>query len=240
MNPETFIAQCAAHGLVLNDQQIAQFERYYQLLVEWNEKMNLTAITQREEVYLKHFYDCLMVLWNMPLDNYALQLCDVGAGAGFPSIPLKIAHPELQVTIVDSLQKRLTFIDHLAQELGLEGVSCVHGRAEDVGQNPAYRGQFDLVTARAVASLNVLAEYCLPLVKIGGQFLALKAQKSDQELEEARAAISILGAKLIKVREDKLPVESADRRYILIQKTKETPNKYPRKAGKPAKNPIKA
>ena len=240
MNPETFIAQCAAHGLVLNDQQIAQFERYFQLLVEWNEKMNLTAITQREEVYLKHFYDCLMALWNMPLDNYALQLCDVGAGAGFPSIPLKIAHPELQVTIVDSLQKRLTFIEHLAEELGLEGVSCVHGRAEDVGQNPAYRGQFDLVTARAVASLNVLAEYCLPLVKIGGQFLALKAQKSDQELEEARAAIRILGAKLIKVTEDQLPVESADRRYILIQKTKETPNKYPRKAGKPAKNPIKA
>ncbi|WP_314050504.1 16S rRNA (guanine(527)-N(7))-methyltransferase RsmG [Abiotrophia defectiva] len=240
MNPETFIAQCAAHGLVLNDQQIAQFERYFQLLVEWNEKMNLTAITQREEVYLKHFYDCLMALWNMPLDNYALQLCDVGAGAGFPSIPLKIAHPELQVTIVDSLQKRLTFIEHLAEELGLEGVSCVHGRAEDVGQNPVYRGQFDLVTARAVASLNVLAEYCLPLVKIGGQFLALKAQKSDQELEEARAAISILGAKLIKVTEDQLPVESADRRYILIQKTKETPNKFPRKAGKPAKNPIKA
>ena len=240
MNPETFIAQCAAHGLVLNDQQIAQFERYYQLLVEWNEKMNLTAITQREEVYLKHFYDCLMVLWNMPLEEYALQLCDVGAGAGFPSIPLKIAHPELQVTIVDSLQKRLTFIEHLAEELGLEGVSCVHGRAEDVGQNPAYRGQFDLVTARAVASLNVLAEYCLPLVKIGGQFLALKAQKSDQELEEARAAIRILGAKLIKVTEDQLPVEAADRRYILIQKTKETPNKYPRKAGKPAKNPIKA
>lgn len=240
MNPETFIAQCAAHGLVLNDQQIAQFERYFQLLVEWNEKMNLTAITQREEVYLKHFYDCLMALWNMPLDNYALQLCDVGAGAGFPSIPLKIAHPELQVTIVDSLQKRLTFIEHLAEELGLEGVSCVHGRAEDVGQNPAYRGQFDLVTARAVASLNVLAEYCLPLVKIGGQFLALKAQKSDQELEEAGAAIRVLGAKLIKVTEDQLPVESADRRYILIQKTKETPNKYPRKAGKPAKNPIKA
>ena len=177
---------------------------------------------------------------HMPLDNYALQLCDVGAGAGFPSIPLKIVHPELQVTIVDSLQKRLTFIDHLAQELGLEGVSCVHGRAEDVGQNPVYRGQFDLVTARAVASLNVLAEYCLPLVKIGGQFLALKAQKSDQELEEAGAAIRVLGAKLIKVTEDQLPVESADRRYILIQKTKETPNKYPRKAGKPAKNPIKA
>ena len=199
MNPETFIAQCAAHGLVLNGQQIDQFERYYQLLVEWNEKMNLTAITQREEVYLKHFYDCLMVLWNMPLEDYALQLCDVGAGAGFPSIPLKIAHPELQVTIVDSLQKRLTFIEHLAEELGLEGVSCVHGRAEDVGQNPAYRGQFDIVTARAVASLNVLAEYCLPLVKIGGQFLALKAQKSDQELEEARAAIRILGAMLIKV-----------------------------------------
>jgi len=240
MNPETFIAQCAAHGLVLNDQQIDQFERYYQVLVEWNEKMNLTAITQREEVYLKHFYDCLMVLWNMPLEDYALQLCDVGAGAGFPSIPLKIAHPELQVTIVDSLQKRLTFIEHLAEELGLEGVSCVHGRAEDVGQNPAYRGQFDIVTARAVASLNVLAEYCLPLVKIGGQFLALKAQKSDQELEEARAAIRILGAKLIKVTEDQLPVEAADRRYILIQKTKETPNKYPRKAGKPAKNPIKA
>ena len=224
----------------ITDDELEKFKVFAGLLEEKNKVMNLTAITQREEVYLKHFYDCLMVLWNMPLEDYALQLCDVGAGAGFPSIPLKIAHPELQVTIVDSLQKRLTFIEHLAEELGLEGVSCVHGRAEDVGQNPAYRGQFDIVTARAVASLNVLAEYCLPLVKIGGQFLALKAQKSDQELEEARAAISILGAKLIKVTEDQLPVEAADRRYILIQKTKETPNKYPRKAGKPAKNPIKA
>ena len=218
--------------------QKEQFHQYFQLLVEWNEKMNLTAITDEEGVYLKHFYDSLALGFHHELSNQTL--CDVGAGAGFPSIPLKIAHPELQVTIVDSLQKRLTFIDHLAQELGLEGVSCVHGRAEDVGQNPVYRGQFDLVTARAVASLNVLAEYCLPLVKIGGQFLALKAQKSDQELEEAGAAIRVLGAKLIKVTEDQLPVESADRRYILIQKTKETPNKYPRKAGKPAKNPIKA
>ena len=238
MNSELFIAKLAEHGIELSPNQLAQFERYYQLLVEWNQKINLTAITAQEEVYLKHFYDSLMPLWMMPQADYGISVCDVGAGAGFPSIPLKIIHPEMKLTIVDSLQKRINFLTTLVEELGLTEVNCVHGRAEDVGQNPLYRGQFDLVTARAVASLNVLSEYCLPLTKQGGYFLALKALKSDEEVAQAKKAIATLGAKLEKQSETTLPIEEAARHFILIKKTKETPKQYPRKAGKPAKQPI--
>ena len=238
MNSEIFKAKLAEQGIDLSPKQLAQFERYYELLVEWNQKINLTAITDKEEVYLKHFYDSVMLLWMMPQPDYAVRLCDVGAGAGFPSIPLKIIHPEIELTIVDSLQKRIHFLELLVQELGLEQVTCVHGRAEDVGQNPQYRGQFDLVTARAVAALNVLAEYCLPLTKQGGHFLALKAQKTETEIEQAKKAIAVLGAKLEQQSEGQLPIEQAARHFILIKKTKETPKQYPRKAGKPAKQPI--
>ncbi|MDO4774176.1 MAG: 16S rRNA (guanine(527)-N(7))-methyltransferase RsmG [Aerococcaceae bacterium] len=238
MTVEEFVERLRANGIELTPTQLEQFETYYQLLVEWNEKINLTAITDKKEVYLKHFYDCLMPLWLMPLDHYEIQLCDVGAGAGFPSIPLKIVRPELKVTIVDSLNKRITFLTHLVETLGLQEVTCVHGRAEEVGQDKQYRGQFDLVTARAVAALNVLCEFCLPLVKKGGNFMALKAQKSEKELQDARNAIAILGAKLDKQATGILPIEESERNIILIKKTKETPNKYPRRAGKPAKQPI--
>lgn len=238
MTVEEFIKQLRAHGIELTAHQIQQFETYYETLVEWNQKINLTAITEKQEVYLKHFYDCLMPLWQMPLESYNIQLCDVGAGAGFPSIPLKIVHPEIQLTIVDSLNKRIHFLEHLVDTLKLEGVTCVHGRAEEVGQDREFRGRFNVVTARAVAALNVLCELCLPLVKQGGYFLALKAQKSDEEIVQAKTAIAVLGAKLEQQTTGFLPFEASERTFILIKKTKETPNKYPRRAGKPAKQPI--
>lgn len=238
MTIEQFIEQLKEKGIELSAQQLAQFALYYELLVEWNEKMNLTAITEQSEVYLKHFYDCLMPLWLSPLKDEAITLCDVGAGAGFPSIPLKIMCPQIQLTIVDSLNKRIQFLEHLVSELGLEQVRCVHGRAEEVGQNQTFREQFDVVTARAVASLNVLSEYCLPLVKKGGYFMALKAQKSEEEMDTAKKAITLFGAKFDSYATDFLPIEQSERTIILIKKTKETPNKYPRRAGLPAKKPI--
>lgn len=238
MTKEEFIQALSEHGINLTPEQVNQFEMYYELLVEWNQKINLTAITEKKEVYLKHFYDSLMPLWMMPLDSYDIQLCDVGAGAGFPSIPLKIAKPELKVTIVDSLNKRINFLETLVSELGLSEVNCVHGRAEDVGQNPQYRAQFDLVTARAVAALNILSEFCLPLVKKGGHFLVLKSARAEEEIEQAQKAITVLGAKFEKQASELLPIEKSERNILLIRKTLDTPKKYPRKAGKPAKQPI--
>lgn len=238
MTTEEFVQALSERGINLTPEQVNQFELYYELLVEWNQKINLTAITEKKDVFLKHFYDSLMTLWMMPLESYHVTLCDVGAGAGFPSIPLKIVHPELQVTIVDSLNKRITFLEELVSALGLSGVTCVHGRAEDVGQNPAYRGQFDVVTARAVAALNVLSEFCLPLVKKGGSFLVLKGAKADEEIELARKAINVLGAKFEQQASELLPIEESERTILLIRKTLDTPKKYPRKAGKPAKQPI--
>lgn len=239
MTIEEFIQALSQHGIQLTPEQVNQFDRYFHLLVEWNQKINLTAITEEKEVYLKHFYDSLMPLWLMPLDSYDVTLCDVGAGAGFPSIPLKIIHPELKVTIVDSLNKRINFLNLLVADLNLTGVNCVHGRAEDVGQNPLYRGQFDIVTARAVAALNVLSELCLPLVKKGGQFLVLKGAKVDEEMEGSKRAIALLGAKFEKGATELLPIEGSERTILSIRKTLDTPKKYPRKAGTPMKKPIK-
>lgn len=235
---EAFIKALAEHGIGLTEKQLEQFEDYYRLLVEWNQKINLTAITDKEEVYLKHFYDSLMLLWLNPQESYQIKLCDVGSGAGFPSIPLKIVKPELEVTIIDSLNKRINFLNLLVEELGLEGVEAIHARAEEAGQNPKYRARFDITTARAVAPLNVLCEFCLPLTKKGGYFLALKGQKASQEIDEAQAAIKVLGAKLESQTNAELPGEEGERSIISIKKTLDTPNKYPRKAGKPLKQPI--
>lgn len=237
MNPEEFKASLAAKGIVLTPVQEQQFARYFALLVEWNEKMNLTAITEEKEVYLKHFYDSIMLGLALQLDENA-KLCDVGSGAGFPSIPLKIVFPELKVTIVDSLNKRIQFLTHLAAELGLEQVAFYHDRAETFGQNPNFRAQFDYVTARAVARLNVLSELCLPLVKKQGYFYALKAAKSEEELQEAQKAIATLGGKFIEDIAFTLPELNDERHILVIQKRKETPNKYPRKPGLPNKKPI--
>ncbi|AMB94023.1 16S rRNA (guanine(527)-N(7))-methyltransferase RsmG [Aerococcus sanguinicola] len=237
MNPEQFQKQVQDAGLSLTDQQMAQFARYYELLVEWNEKMNLTAITDRDEVYLKHFYDSLTLAFHVDLSR-PLTLVDVGAGAGFPSIPLKIAFPELQVTIVDSLKKRIGFLDTVIDELGLDQVQAIHDRAETFGQNKAHRAHYDLATARAVARLSVLAEFCLPLVKKDGLFVAMKGAQAEDELADAKKAIATLGGKFLEDIAFELPENAGERHIIRIAKKKESPNKYPRKPGTPAKKPI--
>ena len=187
MNPELFAETLSKYNFKLSPVQEQQFKTYFKELVRVNEHVNLTRITDEDEVYLKHFYDSVtpLLLWPEVFSEGA-KLCDVGAGAGFPSLPIKILRPDLEVTIVDSLGKRLNFLSDLLEKLGIEGVNLVHGRAEDVGQNPDYREKFDLVTARAVARMSVLSEYCLPLAKVGGKFLALKGPRADEELEDAR------------------------------------------------------
>lgn len=238
MTPEEFKQLLSQKDIQLSDHQMKQFARYFELLVEWNEKMNLTAITEEKEVYLKHFYDSISLAF---FEDFASNkaICDVGAGAGFPSIPLKIVFPTLKVTIVDSLNKRITFLNELVQALELEDVSLYHDRAETFGQQAAFRASFDYVTARAVARLNVLSELCLPLVKKDGFFLALKAAKSEEEITEAKPAIAVLGGKFQKEVSFTLPITDDERHIVVIQKKKETPKKYPRKPGLPNKQPIK-
>ena len=237
MKPEEFYQRLQeVHGITLTDEQKKQFDQYFHLLVEWNEKMNLTAITDEEGVYLKHFYDSLALGFHHELIDQTL--CDVGAGAGFPSIPLKIVFPDLKVTIVDSLNKRITFLNTLVETLGLKDVQCFHDRAETFGQNKDFRASFDVVTARAVAKLSVLSEFCMPLVKKQGYFLALKAAHTEVELEEAKKAIAILGGKVEGDVSFDLPYEGGNRHVVTILKTKETPNKYPRKPGLPLKKPL--
>nr|WP_321292626.1 16S rRNA (guanine(527)-N(7))-methyltransferase RsmG [uncultured Trichococcus sp.] len=238
MNPEQFAEALAEKGILLNETQLEQYATYLHLLREWNEKVNLTAITEPDEVYLKHFYDSISLGFHMNFTEEEVMLCDVGAGAGFPSIPLKIAFPKLQVTIVDSLNKRITFLETLVSELGLTGVSCFHDRAETFGQNKKFRGQFDVVTARAVARLSVLSELCLPLVKKGGTFVAMKAASTEEEIRDAERAITILGGKLEEDIFFELPNDAGERHIVKIKKTKETPKTYPRKAGTPNKNPL--
>lgn len=237
MNTELFIKMLEEKGIKLSPQQINQYEQYFHLLVEWNEKMNLTAITEKEDVYLKHFYDSVSATFYYDFSK-PLSLCDVGAGAGFPSIPIKIAFPHLKVTIVDSLNKRITFLENLAKELQLDGVTFIHDRAETFGQNKEYREQYDLVTARAVARLSVLSELCLPLVKVGGTFVAMKAAHAKDELDTGKKAIATLGGFLKETYSFLLPIEESERNIIIVEKVKTTPKKYPRKPGTPNKAPI--
>lgn len=237
MNEKQFIEALAAKGIELSDAQIEQFRKYFELLVEWNEKMNLTAITDLEGVYLKHFYDSISPSFYFDFTKTE-SVCDVGAGAGFPSIPIKICFPHLHVTIVDSLNKRITFLNHLSEQLGLDNMEFVHARAEEFGQNMKYREQFDVVTARAVARLSVLSELCIPLAKQGGFFVALKAAAGAEELKDAKKAISTLGAALKEEFSFLLPVEESERSLFVFDKIKQTPKKYPRKPGVPNKTPI--
>lgn len=239
MNPEKFVLELSKHNFELTDKQKQQFKLYFKMLIEVNEYVNLTRITEEDEVYLKHFYDSITPLFTFgAVFKDGATLCDVGAGAGFPSIPLKILKPGLKVTIVDSLQKRLNFLKDLISELGLTDVELVHGRAEDVGQNKLYRERFDIVTARAVARMSVLSEYCLPLVKKGGYFVALKGPKAEDELDDGKKALEVLGGKLIKDEELTLPESEEERTLVLVQKVKSTPKKYPRQAGTPRRKPI--
>lgn len=224
-------------GLSVSDTQWNQFEAYFRELVSWNEKMNLTGITEREQVYIKHFYDSLSLSFFVPMSGVA-TMADIGSGAGFPSIPLKIMFPHLRVTIVDSLNKRIQFLNHLVQTLGLEHVDCLHGRAEDLARNVSLRDSFDLVTARAVARLNVLNEFCLPFVKSAGLFAAMKGAEPEEELQEAAFSLKLLRGEVKSVVRFELPVEQSARHMIIVEKTGLTPAKYPRKAGLPLKQPL--
>ena len=237
MNIEQFQQALQLKGISLSQQQLDQFETYYQLLVEWNEKMNLTAITDKEEVYLKHFYDSISASFYFDF-NKSYHICDVGAGAGFPSIPLKICFPDIQVSIVDSLNKRISFLEHLASSLKLSGVKFYHDRAETFAHKVEQRESYDIVMARAVARMSVLSELCLPLVKLNGTFIAMKAANANEEIEVGKKAIVTLGGKLEKVHSFTLPEENSDRSIVVINKVKNTPKKYPRKPGTPNKQPI--
>ena len=237
MKPETFYSLLDQQNINLTDQQKFQFERYFELLVEWNQKINLTAITEKEEVYLKHFYDSIAPILQGLIENQEIKLLDIGAGAGFPSLPMKILYPQLDVTIIDSLNKRINFLQLLSEELDLEGVHFYHGRAEDFAQDKHFRAQFDIVTARAVARMQVLSELTIPYLKVGGKLLALKASNAPEELTEAKNALNLLFSKV----EDNISytLPNGDPRYItIVEKKKETPNKYPRKAGMPNKRPL--
>jgi 16S rRNA (guanine527-N7)-methyltransferase len=237
MNVNEFHSMLEEKGISLSPQQLTQFERYYELLVEWNEKMNLTAITEKEDVYLKHFYDSISAAFYVDFTQVT-TLCDVGAGAGFPSIPLKICYPHLHISIVDSLNKRITFLNHLSDELGLENTNFYHDRAETFGKNKDHREKYDMVTARAVARMSVLSELCLPLVKKGSLFVAMKASNVKEELSNAKKAIGMLGGQTDKMYSFFLPEEESERNIVKIDKVKETPNKYPRKPGTPNKLPL--
>lgn len=236
MSVEWLTKQLSTQGIELSEEQQRQFQTYYQMLVEWNEKINLTSITEEHEVYLKHFYDSIAPSFYTDLTK-ELTICDIGAGAGFPSIPLKIIFPNLKVTIVDSLNKRINFLNQLAEALDLENVNFVHDRAETFGKG-VYRESYDIVTARAVARLSVLSELCLPLVKKGGQFIALKSSKGEEELEEARFGLGIFGGKVRETISYELPEEAGERQMMIIDKRSQTPKKYPRKPGTPNKSPL--
>lgn len=217
-------------------EQTEQFFEYMTLLIEWNEKMNLTAITDPEGIILKHFIDSITILKELEDDS---KIVDVGTGAGFPGIPLSIMNPTLKITLVDSLNKRLVFLQEVINKLNLKNVKIVHARAEEFGQNKKYRESFDVSTSRAVANLSTLSEYLIPLVKVGGKVISMKASDAKQELNEAKKAIEVLGGIVEKVDEFNLPQSDIGRTVIIIKKDKNTPNKYPRKPGTPSKEPIK-
>lgn len=239
MNPEIFVEELANYGFKLSSKQKEQFATYYNKLIEFNKKVNLTRITDKNEVYLKHFFDSITPLLEFSdLFKGEKSLCDVGAGAGFPSLPIKILCPDLSITIVDSLGKRLKFLDELVSDLSLDKVTLVHSRAEDAGQNKNLREKFDLVTGRAVARMSVLSEYCLPLAKVDGYLVALKGPKAQDELAEAKNAIEVLGGSVKEVKELTLPDTDDERTLIVVKKVKATPKKYPRQAGTPNRKPL--
>lgn len=219
----------------LSDEEIEKFILYKDELKKWNEKINLTAITDDEEIILKHFIDSLTI--NKYIGNNA-KLIDVGTGAGFPGIPIKIIRSDIDVTLLDSLNKRIIFLKDIIQKTNLKNICCVHGRAEDIAKEKNYRESYDVVTARAVANLSTLSELCLPFLKVNGVFVCMKGN-SIEEIDEAQKAIEILGGKIEKIDTFKLPESDIERNIIVIRKIKNTPDRYPRKAGTPAKEPIK-
>ncbi|MCC0653939.1 MULTISPECIES: 16S rRNA (guanine(527)-N(7))-methyltransferase RsmG [unclassified Clostridioides] len=221
-----------------NDDMLQKFKTYRDILVDWNQKMNLTGIEDEKEVYIKHFLDSISAVKNGYIKN-GMSIIDVGTGAGFPGIPLKICLEELELTLLDSLNKRISFLEEVARALELEGIKFIHGRAEDFGKDEKYREKYDIATARAVAGLPILMEFCVPFVKVGGYFICLKGPNANLELEESKKAIDTLGLEFIEKIDVELPEIDLNHNILVFKKIHETPVKYPRKAGKPAKNPIK-
>lgn len=231
------IRGCEYFNISLNQFQEEQFLKYYELLVEWNKVMNLTSIIEFDEVMQKHFVDSLALIKGIDLSSCD-NLIDIGTGAGFPGIPLKIVYPHLEVVLLDSLNKRIKFLNEVVDNLGLKGIRSIHGRAEDFGKDKEYRERFDLSVSRAVANLSSLSEYCLPYVKIGGSFVSYKSGSVDEELNQARKAIYLLGGERKEVVKFTLPDSDIERSLVMIKKVNSTPKKYPRKAGLPAKEPL--
>lgn len=234
-NTMKFINDLKAIGIELSDEQLEQFLTYYEMLIEKNKVMNLTAITDFDEVLEKHFEDSLSLIQVVDLEK-SQTVIDLGTGAGFPGIPLKIAFPNLQITLADSLNKRILFLDDVIRELGLTGIDTVHGRAEDLAKNSDYREKFDLCVSRAVANLSTLSEYCLPFVKIGGKFISYKAGECDEEVAASKSSIFLLGGKISDIK--KFELGESGRAFVIIDKVNGTPKKYPRKAGTPSKDPL--
>ena len=244
MGKYEFIKNLKEIDIELSDIQIEAFDEYYRILVEWNDVMNLTAITDYDEVLLKHYVDSLAINkvineasnWNL---NQKIKVIDIGTGAGFPGIPLKIVFDNLDVVLLDSLNKKVNFLNEVIDKLKLSNIRAIHGRAEDYAKGINYRESFDLCVSRAVSNLATLSEYCLPYVKVGGAFFSYKSGEIDAEVKESENAIRMLGGKILKVEKMTLPGSTIDRSFVIIEKVKKTINIYPRKAGLPAKEPLK-
>ncbi|HIR24919.1 MAG TPA: 16S rRNA (guanine(527)-N(7))-methyltransferase RsmG [Candidatus Egerieimonas faecigallinarum] len=237
-NTEKFEKGLEDLGITLSEKQIGQFLKYYEILVEWNSFMNLTGITEFEEVITKHFLDSLAVV-KVCDPASAGSVIDIGTGAGFPGLPLKIAFPHLEVVLLDSLNKRIKFLNEVILQLGLDGIRTIHGRAEDFARDQNYRESFDLCVSRAVANLSSLSEYCLPYTALGGRFISYKSGKIDEELAEAEKAIRVLGGETENVVKFNLADTDMERSFVVIEKKRHTPKAYPRKAGLPGKEPIR-
>ena len=232
MNIEVFSSELEKLGIILNEEQLKQLELFYELLIEWNEKINLTGITVKEDVYLKHFYDSLTIARVMDLNSVS-NFCDIGTGAGFPGVVIKIFYPHISLTLVDALNKRVEFLKVVISKLDLNEVMCVHARAEEYAREN--RNMFDVVTARAVAPLNILLEYSMPLVKMNKYFIAMKG---NENLNDSKNALAVMGCKVIKCDEFYLPFENSKRTIIKIQKLKDTSKNYPRRYAEIKKKPL--
>ena len=235
-NIQSIVPLCAKFGVELDDDKCKKLNLYGNLLLEWNEKINLTAITEPEAVLYKHFYDCMLFLKNCNIPQNA-TLIDVGTGAGFPGMVLKIVRPDLDITLLDSLNKRLVFLNEVIAALGLQKIKTVHMRAEEAGKSKAHREKYDIATARAVAALPVLLEYCVPLVKVGGSFVAMKGPSAEEEAENSKNAINILGVQKPDIVHETL-TGNEERTFVVSKKISQTPPKYPRKPADISKQPL--
>lgn len=238
-----FVHRLERLNITLKEEQLSRFQKYYEILVEQNQYMNLTAITEYEDVLLKHYVDCLAVnivpVFQKVISDRKSRIIDVGTGAGFPGIPIKIAFPEPYMDLLDSLNKRVGFLNRVIEQTGLKKIRTFHGRAEDFANKQEFRQQYDMCVSRAVANLSTLSEYCLPFIKINGYFIALKSGEISEELNEAKKAIFLLGGQIQEVIPYTLPESDIERNFVVIRKAENTSKKYPRKAGLPSKEPLK-